>query len=303
MRTCWDKLGDFKLVAKQLHDYLDHAQRVEMYAAPLGSSLMTNRHKSLTSVVPYTKSNKKRSSSLQPASNLLNGLGRSPTSMGQAFSTTPSLGGTSIGIGGGAVGDGDQLESKGAGAITSGRLQAHHQESLNMNSINHEGAGGIGPGTSGIGGLDTGVDINDSGGIDKQSAGSEFAQNTIPYSAMMASQQPQQAQSNTVAKRRPIARSIGLAVSTLTPSKSVLVYAEQSLNYCNPIERYNIKGTKGRTCSERRSDANSCETLCCGRGYKTEIREEKYTCDCKFQYCCVLKCNTCTRRKVIHKCL
>jgi hypothetical protein len=301
MKTCWNRLPEFKKVATLLHDSLDKALRVEMYAAPLGSSLMTNRHKSLTSSSSFKKSNKKRSSSLQSA-NLLNGLGRSSaSSMSTVFTTTPALSGTSIG-------DGD----KGGG-----RLQAHQE--LNTNSINNDnadnGGGGGGGGTGGTstststststggggGGIDTGVDINDSGGIDKQ-ASREFAQNSVQYSSMLASQQ--QAQSNTtVVKRRPIARSIGLAASTVTPSKSDLIYAEQSLNYCVPIERYNVKGTKGRICSDKRTDANSCETLCCGRGYKTEIREEKYTCECKFQYCCVLKCNTCKRRKVIHKCL
>uniref|UniRef100_A0A6G1S309 Protein Wnt n=1 Tax=Aceria tosichella TaxID=561515 RepID=A0A6G1S309_9ACAR len=313
MRTCWKRLPEFKMVAKLLHDSLDKALRVEMYAAPLGSSLMTNRHKSLTSAASsaasssssYKKLNKKRSSSSQSASsNLLNGLGRSSVSIGQVFTTTPSLGGTSIGsTGGGSDNDNGAGETVGTTSVNGGRLQAHQE--LNMNSINNEGAGDE---EGGVAGLNTGVDINDSGGavggIDKQSS-REFAQNTVQYSAMLAAQQQQQAPNtnSTTLKRRPIARSIGPAAPAVTPTKSDLIYAEQSLNYCNPIERYNIKGTKGRICSEKRSDANSCETLCCGRGYKTEIREEKYTCECKFQYCCVLKCNTCTRRKVIHKCL
>lgn len=284
MHTCWHRLPPFRDVANKLHDSLDKAFRVEMYVAPHGNSLATNRHKSLTSA-SMKKSNKKRSSSLQQPANLLSGLGRSSTPAAATLfttTTTPShLGDTSMENG--------------------GRLQAHHEllmNSINSNSNSISGSAGAGAGTGG------GVnDLPGTGGIDKQSSSSssEFAQqNTIQYASLLTAQQ-----TNTTSpvRKRPIARSIGPAASTLTLTKLDLVYAEESPDFCVPSERYNIKGTKGRICSEDRHAANSCETLCCGRGYKTDRREEKYTCECEFQFCCILKCNTCSRRKDISKCL
>lgn len=108
---------------------------------------------------------------------------------------------------------------------------------------------------------------------------------------------------STVVKRRPVARSIGIEASTVSITKFDIVYNEESPDFCLPNERYNIKGTKGRVCSESSSASNSCERLCCGRGYMTEARNEKYKCECQFKFCCKLDCKTCTRKKFIHKCL
>lgn len=297
LKTCWNKMAEFKEVAEELHAKWKQALLIDTYTASLGNSLTPKQHKSLTSSSPM-KSNKKRSSSPH-SPNPLKGMGRSSAPMGPVFATKPALSGTPIGASSGKDRDG----SGGGG----GRLQAHQE--LNMNSINSDSVGDADADNTNnaIGGIDTGVDLNDSGGFNKQSS-REFAQNNVQYSSMLPSQQLAPESNRTVVRKRPVARSIGIAASKITPSnepppKGRLIYAEQSLDYCLPIERYHVTGTKGRVCSERRSDANSCETLCCGRGYKTEIREEKFTCGCKFHYCCHLECNTCTRKKFIHKCL
>lgn len=301
------------------------------------NNVANNRHKSLTSSSSVAgsmvkKSNKKRSSSSSSSSslqaaNLLSGLGRSstpsttPTLQFTKSSSSLMLGANSGGIGdtsmdSGGGGGGIDLESVGTNVRSPvGRLQAHQHQDLNSISNNNIGSHGS---TITVGGTSGNVNevINGGGGIDKQSTSSgEFAQNTIQYSSILSSthttqQQQQQQASNNIntntsspVKKRPIARSIGLSASTITPGKWDLLYSEESPDFCQPNERYNIKGTKGRICSESQFAPNTCETLCCGRGYKTEIREEKYTCECVFQYCCHLKCKTCTRRKVIHKCL
>ena len=290
MQTCWLRLPPFREVANRLHDSLDKALRVEMYVAPHVSSIGSARQKSLTSA-SVKKSNKKRSSSLaQPTTNYLAGLGRSSTPLAAAtlFTTTSSL----------SMGD-TSIDSGGSG----GRLQAHQE--LAMNGISNslrDGAAGVEA---------TGAGANDLGGVgDKQTTSGlpsgEFAQqNTIQYASLLdaAAQRAHQTNTSSPVKKRPIARSIGLTAATIAFDKLDLLYAENSPNFCVPNERYNIKGTRGRICSESASAPNSCENLCCGRGYKTEIREEKYTCECKFQYCCHLKCNTCTRQKIINKCL
>lgn len=109
--------------------------------------------------------------------------------------------------------------------------------------------------------------------------------------------------SSVVAKKWPVARTIGMQMSIKSISKEDLLYGESSPDFCEPNEAYNIKGTKGRICSEDKDKPNSCERLCCKRGYRTEIRDEKYNCECVFKFCCQLECKTCTRRKMIHKCL
>lgn len=111
------------------------------------------------------------------------------------------------------------------------------------------------------------------------------------------------AANRTAIPRRPVARSISLSASTFSPSKIDLLYFEKSPDFCEPNERLDIKGTKGRICSENSKASNSCERLCCGRGYKTEIRLEEYKCECQFKFCCQLDCEKCSRRKIIHKCL
>ena len=261
-----------------MHDSLDQAIRVEMYVAPQGSSLLANRHKSLSSSNALTrKTNKKRSSSIQHPSSYnhpLSGFGRS---MAGATQSTVQK---------------SKLNSEENGSQSNSRLQAYQQD------------GGLITGSSTGGGQDNQENNGaQTDGLADSQTTRKFAHNslftsstTTPVSFLMNT-------TSTMVKKRPIARSIGLTASTITPTKFDLLYAEESPDFCVPSERYNIKGTKGRICSESSNVSNSCERLCCGRGYKTEIREEKYKCECKFQFCCKLQCNTCTRRKVIHKCL
>lgn len=105
-------------------------------------------------------------------------------------------------------------------------------------------------------------------------------------------------------KRIPVARSIGtVAVQAIKLAPNDLLYYEDSPDFCVPNESYSIKGTKDRICSEDINASHNCGRLCCGRGYKTELREEQYKCECQFKYCCDLICRTCTRRKAIHICL
>ncbi|KAG9508833.1 Protein Wnt-1 [Fragariocoptes setiger] len=104
------------------------------------------------------------------------------------------------------------------------------------------------------------------------------------------------------------ARAIGnnrmpLTLERSTPSKTELVYFEDSPDYCVANDRFDLKGTRGRVCNATSSGPDSCESLCCSRGYKTEIREQTYQCDCVFKYCCKLECKWCSRKTTIHSCL
>lgn len=60
-------------------------------------------------------------------------------------------------------------------------------------------------------------------------------------------------------------------------------------------------GTKGRECSRNSSkyvspsEKRSCRTLCreCGYKVKRVKKKESNTCNCKFLWCCEVKCETC----------
>ncbi|CAH1782952.1 unnamed protein product [Owenia fusiformis] len=49
-----------------------------------------------------------------------------------------------------------------------------------------------------------------------------------------------------------------------------IVHIAASPNYCRANSKNGILGTKGRECNKRSRGADSCNLLCCGRGYNTE---------------------------------
>lgn len=83
-----------------------------------------------------------------------------------------------------------------------------------------------------------------------------------------------------------------------------LVFSEASPNYCIPHPEVGSLGTQGRICdpSAPASSSNSCQHLCCGRGYVKETKIEEYACECQFVYCCHLKCQTCREEVTNYRC-
>lgn len=77
--------------------------------------------------------------------------------------------------------------------------------------------------------------------------------------------------------------------------KSELVFLEGSPNYCEKSKRHGIFGTKARECDPKSKGPDSCKSLCCNRGYKTYKKTVIEQCDCKFQWCCSVKCKSCKR--------
>lgn len=49
-------------------------------------------------------------------------------------------------------------------------------------------------------------------------------------------------------------------------------------------------GTEGRVCNRTSIGPDSCDMMCCGRGYQTRKVLVKYKCNCKFFWCCQVKC-------------
>ncbi|CAH8525827.1 unnamed protein product [Schistosoma turkestanicum] len=82
-----------------------------------------------------------------------------------------------------------------------------------------------------------------------------------------------------------------------------LVYLEESPNYCYFDETIGHLGIAGRQCNATSNDAvNSCSRLCCDRGYDTLEFEREQKCECKFFWCCEVRCNLCRERTVLHHC-
>lgn len=87
-----------------------------------------------------------------------------------------------------------------------------------------------------------------------------------------------------------------------SPKRTELLYTENSPLFCQRDDTLGIRGVSGRICSKDPSDANSCRMLCCGMGYNEFWIREKTKCECKFKYCCYVKCEICSERKLITVC-
>ncbi|XP_071514351.1 protein Wnt-16-like [Panulirus ornatus] len=84
--------------------------------------------------------------------------------------------------------------------------------------------------------------------------------------------------------------------------KDELVHIHKSPNYCVQNLKKGILGTQGRYCNKTSSDADSCDLLCCGRGYNTQVVRYVERCHCKFVWCCHVKCKTCVTNVDVHTC-
>lgn len=79
----------------------------------------------------------------------------------------------------------------------------------------------------------------------------------------------------------------------LNSKRDDLIHLHKSPDYCEADIRHGFVGIQSRTCSENPSSPDSCDKLCCGRGYKTRVFKHSFRCDCKFQYCCSIYCSVC----------
>lgn len=88
------------------------------------------------------------------------------------------------------------------------------------------------------------------------------------------------------------------------PGKQDLIYLLDSPNYCSNDPKTGSLGTSGRQCNACNSapGVDSCETMCCGRGYNKYETIEISKCDCVFNFCCKVKCKKCKKKVVIHRC-
>ncbi|CAI2347230.1 unnamed protein product [Caenorhabditis sp. 36 PRJEB53466] len=82
-----------------------------------------------------------------------------------------------------------------------------------------------------------------------------------------------------------------------------LVYMTPSPDFCEADPLRGILGTKGRQCTLAPNAIDDCSLLCCGRGYEKKVQIVEEKCNCKFIYCCEVKCDPCRKRVEKYFCL
>lgn len=87
-----------------------------------------------------------------------------------------------------------------------------------------------------------------------------------------------------------------------SPTKSDLVYSIDSPNFCEKNRRFGSTGTYGRYCNTTSINEDSCDLLCCNRGYITKRIVVREKCECKFIWCCSVQCDTCVREVIVGIC-
>ncbi|CAH1265625.1 protein Wnt-5b-like isoform X2 [Branchiostoma lanceolatum] len=81
-----------------------------------------------------------------------------------------------------------------------------------------------------------------------------------------------------------------------------LVYLNKSPDYCNADPTIGSLGTHGRECNKTGLGTDGCNLMCCGRGYNTFKREKVERCNCKFHWCCYVKCKRCRSIEDVYVC-
>lgn len=84
--------------------------------------------------------------------------------------------------------------------------------------------------------------------------------------------------------------------------KDDLLYVHKSPNYCVENKKLGIPGTQGRECNRTSGGADGCNLLCCGRGYNTHVVRHVERCECKFIWCCYVRCRRCESMTDVHTC-
>ncbi|XP_065655292.1 protein Wnt-4 [Hydra vulgaris] len=81
-----------------------------------------------------------------------------------------------------------------------------------------------------------------------------------------------------------------------------LVYNVESPDFCEYDQKTGSLGTKGRICKKDSQGSDSCEKLCCNRGFIEKTTNSTVACRCKFTYCCQVTCDSCQKLTITHYC-
>ncbi|KAF7199308.1 protein Wnt-8a-like [Nothobranchius furzeri] len=94
-----------------------------------------------------------------------------------------------------------------------------------------------------------------------------------------------------------------------TTAETELIYLEDSPDYCRRNSSLGLLGTEGRECLQQghglsQGERRSCRRLCHECGLRVEERrtETVSSCNCRFHWCCKVKCEDCSQVLVKHGC-
>ncbi|XP_076018854.1 protein Wnt-8a-like [Genypterus blacodes] len=92
-------------------------------------------------------------------------------------------------------------------------------------------------------------------------------------------------------------------------AQTELIYLEESPDYCKRNVSLGLHGTEGRECVQHGDgltpwERRSCRRLCheCGLGVEERRAEAVSSCNCKFHWCCKVKCDDCAQMIVTNAC-
>uniref|UniRef100_A0AAY4EQF8 Protein Wnt n=2 Tax=Denticeps clupeoides TaxID=299321 RepID=A0AAY4EQF8_9TELE len=85
-------------------------------------------------------------------------------------------------------------------------------------------------------------------------------------------------------------------------TRDELIFLNKSPNYCLEDRRLGVAGTRGRRCNRASAGPDGCNLLCCGRGYNTHVVRRVERCECKFVWCCYVRCRRCETMSDVHTC-
>ncbi|XP_051790184.1 protein Wnt-8a-like isoform X2 [Erpetoichthys calabaricus] len=100
-----------------------------------------------------------------------------------------------------------------------------------------------------------------------------------------------------------------IAEALSSTARTELIHLEDSPDYCVKNTSLGLHGTEGRECLQSGKNLSqwerrSCKRLCHECGLKVEERrtETVSSCNCKFHWCCTVKCEQCTQVVTKHFC-
>lgn len=82
------------------------------------------------------------------------------------------------------------------------------------------------------------------------------------------------------------------------PTKTDLVYLEESPDYCVENVREGTLGVNGRICNRTSDGQDGCGVMCCGMGFHSKKVWVEESCNCEFKWCCKVKCDKCRIERI-----
>ena len=100
-------------------------------------------------------------------------------------------------------------------------------------------------------------------------------------------------------------RKIGDRQRSLGKKNLDMAYFDLSPEYCEADLNTNYPGMSGRKCSTEFQNLSTCEQPCkkCRMTVMKTIKSTQEKCQCKFEWCCKVKCQLCEKKFTITTCM